>query len=339
MRVEAIAEGGLLPWHRSRWDRLQRARRAGRLPHALLLTGPAGVGKRLLLRHLVESLLCRSPDEDGKPCGRCTDCTLLAADTHPDLIVVAPDEQGKSREIKVAAVRELAGSDALTAHRGGWRTLLIDPADRMNRSAANALLKTLEEPARGTLICLVSEHPSRLPATIRSRCQTLDLPLPAEDDALAWLSPRVSVGEPLTLLRLARGAPLRALDLADEERLSLREGLFAGFIEVSRGRLDPVAEAAAWNKLEPEILLDWLSGWVGDLLRLGVSPTRNGLCNPDKAAELANLAENLDPAGGHRFLQRVWAVGAEDLSNLNRLLLCESLLIEWTGVMQRSTRS
>jgi DNA polymerase-3 subunit delta' len=335
MTRDAPDRVGLLPWHADCWARLQRARRSTRLPHALLLTGPSGVGKRRLARHLVASLLCAHADEQGTPCGECADCALLGAGTHPDLVSVVPDEEGKSGEIKVSAIRELAGTDALTPHRGAWKLILIEPAERMNLSAANALLKTLEEPTRGTLILLVSERPSRLPATIRSRCQTFTVPLPDASTALSWLAPRIAVGEARTLLRMARGAPLRALGLADEGRLSQRDQLFAGFIAVSRGQRDPVAEAAAWNKLEPEILLDWLGGWVVDLLRLTVNRSSEALTNPDKASELASVAGVIDPALGHHYLQRVWAAAAEDLANLNRLLLCESLLIEWRRLTRR----
>jgi DNA polymerase-3 subunit delta' len=112
--------------------------------------------------------------------------------------------------------------------------------------------------------------------------------------------------------------------------LSQRDKLFSGFMAVSRGQRDPVAEAAAWNGLEPEILLDWLGGWIVDLLRLTVSRSSEALNNPDKASDLASLAAVIDPALGHRYLQRVWAAASEDLANLNRLLLCESLLIGCT---------
>ena len=264
-----VTESPPLPsWLQAPWLALLGARRADHFPHALLLTGPLGVGKRLLVEALGRSLLCPRTDAQGFACGQCPDCLLLAAGTHPDLIQVGPDEETKSGEIKVDAIRALAGTEGLTAHRGGWKLIVIDPAHRLNLSAANALLKTLEEPAPSTLICLVSEQPSRLLATIRSRCQALRLPLPAEAEALAWLGPQVRGLAATTLLHLAHGAPLRALELADPERLARRDKLFGGFVAVAQGQRDPLGEAAAWNEADPALLLDWLSGWLSDLLRL-----------------------------------------------------------------------
>ena len=344
----------LPPWLQSPWSALLGARRANRFPHALLLTGPRGVGKRLLVEALARSLLCPRTDAQGFACGQCPDCHLLAAGTHPDLVRVGPDEESKSGEIKVDAIRALAGTEGLTSHRGGWKLILIDPAHRMNISAANALLKTLEEPAPSTLMCLVSEQPGRLPATIRSRCQALRLALPTEAEALAWLTPQVRGLDATTLLHLAHGAPLRALELADPERLALRDQLFAGFLAVAQGQRDPLQEAAAWNQADPVLLLDWLSGWLSDLLRLAgmqwpvlteasaevqaeaagagqAAPTPR-LINSDKLAALNTLAARVAPAAGHRLLRRIWQAAGSDSSNLNHLLLYETWLLDWTSL-------
>lgn len=322
----------LLPWHDERWHVLQRARREERLPHALLMTGPAGAGKRILADLLARSLLCRSTTGEGMPCGRCRDCLLLAAGTHPDRVPIGPDPDGKSHEIKVDAVRRLADTDALTAHRGGWKVILIDPAHHMNTSAANSLLKTLEEPAPQTLLCLISEQPGRLPATIRSRCQEVRVPLPAWDVGVDWLRERLPQGDAATLLSLAHGAPLAALALADPERLAERERLFAGFVGVARGERDPIAEAAAWNRSDPGISLDWLAGWLSDLLRLVSGHPAPRLINADKTEALRALAGRMAAAPAHRFLGRVLAARRTEDSTVNRLLLLESLLGEWAGI-------
>lgn len=322
----------LLPWQRGPWSALQRARQAGRLPHALLVTGPAGVGKRRLLDLLGRSLLCSEPGGEGMPCGRCRDCLLLAAGTHPDRVLIGPDPEGKSDEIKVDSVRRLTEAEALTAHRGRWKLILIDPAHQMNTSAANSLLKTLEEPTDNTLLLLISEEPWRLPATIRSRCQGLRLPAPPEAEALEWLGPRLTTGDPRTLLHLAHGGPLAALALGDPGRLGERDRLFAGFVDLARGACDPVTEAAAWNRLDVRISLDWLAGWVSDLLRLSTGHPAPRLINADKADGLRGLAAGVPPAQAHRFLGRVLEARATEDTTLNSQMLLESLLTHWAEI-------
>lgn len=323
----------LLPWHRDGWNIVNRARRAGRLPHALLVTGPFGVGKRRFVALLANSLLCSEPDDQGLACRQCRNCELVRVGTHPDYIEISPDPESKSDEIKIDAVRRLAASDALTAHRAGRKVVVLDPAQNMNASSCNSLLKTLEEPSPNTVLCLVCEQPGRLPATIRSRCQELRIPVPDESVALAWLRGHTDSPDVPILLRLAHGAPLKALVLAGEGRLSQREQAFSGFFEIAKGQRDPIAEAAAWNKHEPAILLDWLSGWVCDLLRLASGHPRPVLANPDKSETLRTLAAGFDSAAGHHYLQQILAARETEDSTINRLLLYEYLLVRWARVI------
>lgn len=338
MIVRSRSEPPLI-WHRACWENIDSARRADRLPHALLVTGPAGVGKRRLVALFAHSLLCSRPDEQGLACGDCRECELILAGTHPDLVAIGPDPDSKSEEIKVDAIRRLAGSDALTAHRGGRKVIVLDPAQNLNLSAANSLLKTLEEPSPGTLLCLVCEQPSRLPATIRSRCQELKVPVPPPAVASEWLRQYTDCADTATLLRLAHGAPLKALALARDGRLAQREATFDGFSAVASGARDPITEAAAWNKYEPAILLDWLSAWVSDLLRLASGHPDPELTNPDKADNLRILAGSIDTVAAHRYLQQVLLVRANEGSSVNRLLLYESLLAEWARIARLGNRT
>jgi len=323
-----------LPWHGTCWQTLRQARAAGRLPHALLVTGPLGVGKRRLVASLAHSLLCARPDEQGLACGHCRECGLFAAGTHPDYLEIGPDPESKSDEIKVDAIRRLTVSDALTAHRGGHKVIVLDPAQNMNPNAANSLLKTLEEPSPATLLCLICEQPGRLPATIRSRCQELRVPVPPEPQALEWLRRHTDSVDAEILLRLAYGAPLRALALIEEGRLPQRMQAFAGFVEVARGTRDPVAEAAAWNEHEPTVLLDWLAGWVSDLLRLASGHPAPLLINRDKGEELRHLAGLIEPRAGHRYLMQLFKARADGYGSVNRLLLYESLLMQWARLFR-----
>jgi DNA polymerase-3 subunit delta' len=308
------------------------ARAVNRFPHALLITGPRGVGKRRLVARLAHSLLCQATDGVGTPCGQCHDCDLWAAGNHPDYSDIGPDPEGPSDEIRVDSVRRLAESDALTAHRGGYKVIVIDPAQRMNTAAANSLLKTLEEPSPGTLLCLVCEQPSQLPATVRSRCQLLPVPVPRVDEAVAWLSRELPASDAEKLLSLAGGAPLRALEVAQSGQLAVRDEIFNGFAAVGHGTRDPIAAAARWNQHEPAILLGWLSGWMGDLLRLASGHPKPRLINTDKSDVLRSLARRMDPGAGHIYLKDILRAKAAEGATLNRLLLYESLLVAWMRI-------
>ena len=332
--TQTTSDGELLPWLEPSWARLRQAQAADRLPHALLIVGARGLGKRRLATLFARALLCPRPGPDGLACGSCTDCRLNAAGSHPDLARVGPDPESKSGEIPIDAIRELTERAVLTPVRGAHKVVLIDPADRMNAAAANALLKTLEEPTGNTLLMLIAEQPGRLPATIRSRCQLLKLPVPAPDQALAWLTPLL--GETAApRLRLAYGAPLRALEEFDQSTLDSREALVRSLIGIGRGELDPVAAAAAWNGAGVRLSLDCLAGCLCDLLRLAVSPAPPHLADPGLALSLGALAGRIDPGAAHRLLRRVFEARGLLESTVNPLMQLESLLIEWGRIGQR----
>lgn len=324
-----------MPWLGETWGSLWQAHSLNRLPHALLFAGPRGVGKRQLVRCLAQSLLCAGPTEQGHACGRCRECHLFSACTHPDFFFIAPDDAGKSREIKVDVIRELVRAESLTANRAGYKIVALAPAEAMNAAAANALLKTLEEPASGTLLCLVAENPGDLPATIRSRCQILRIPVPPRAEALSWLSGRLADSlDPRLMLDLSHGAPLRAIELAVQSVQQRRLARFEGLRLIAIGDRDPVTEAVTWNADDPGISLDWFAGWLSDLLRLAVGMNQ-GLINSDQQGVLSALLVRLDRVGCHRLLQRVFEARAAVAGNLNMQLQVESLLIEWARIARR----
>jgi DNA polymerase-3 subunit delta' len=319
----------LLPWLVPDWERLCRARAADRLPQAILIAGPRGVGKRALAELLARALLCGRRNPDGTACGQCPDCRQAAAGSHPDLVRVGPDPESKSGEIAIDAIRGLTERAYLTSGPAAHRPVLIDPADRLNTAAANALLKTLEEPAPAVLLCLIAEQPGRLPATIRSRCQQIRIGLPPRVQAIAWLAPRLGGADPVLRLGPARWAPLRALAEVDEGLLMARDTLLKSLAGIAGGALDPVAEAGAWNAQGARLSLDWLAGWLCDLMRLAAAGDRTGLEDPAVAPALGGLAKRIDSAAAHRLLGRVFEARGLTETTVNPLLLLESLLIEW----------
>jgi DNA polymerase-3 subunit delta' len=251
----------MLPWLETSCRTLRERLEGERLGHAPLVHGPRGIGKRILGDWLARLLLCSEPAASGA-CGACRSCRLIEGGTHPDLFVVEvpEDKQG----IGVDQVRELIERLQLTASLGAHRVGLMPQADAMNRNAANALLKTLEEPASGAWLILLSEQPARLPATIRSRCQQLPLRAPARESSAPWLAdacPGASEADREAALELAAGAPLAARDMLDNGGLETGFALLDDLIEdrphgevLERWQADPIA---AWT---------WIARWVAVIM-------------------------------------------------------------------------
>jgi DNA polymerase-3 subunit delta' len=249
------------------WARLCAMR--ARLPHALLLHGAAGSGKLALAERFAQALLCEAGRSQSAPCASCAACRWFLAGSHPDVRYVEPeamarqvgladDEEtpaarpaGSSSEIKVDQIRALADFVNLGSHRGGLRLAIVHPAEEMNAAAANALLKSLEEPPPGAVFLLVSHRPWRLLPTVRSRCVGVVVPLPKADAACAWLAAQ-GVANPDLWLAFAGGAPRRALELATGQyskaveallRAAQAADLASAFRVETREELDLLAEA------------------------------------------------------------------------------------------------
>ncbi len=319
-----------LAWLNPAFADLNTRRRAGQLPHALLISGPAGIGKQQLAEDFARLLLCETPLDDSRPCGQCHACHLYDSGAHPDILRLQPEDD--SKEIKIGQIRELIEKLALARHYARHRVILIQPADRLNTAAANSLLKTLEEPPENTLIILVSATPSRLPATIRSRCQTLKLPIPAPAPSLDWLKSRLpDAGQAPTLLALAAGAPLKALEMAENSQLEQRQAMFKIWLALPVGQGDPVKLAANWVKTDTELTIYWIYSWICDLIRLQTSPDSR-LFNPDFKAPLQKRAQGLDLGKLYTLLDQV-EEGRRLLNTaVNDQTLLEGMLLYWSNM-------
>lgn len=323
------------PWQLSIWDALARRHRAERLPHALLLSGPTGLGKHAFARLFAQSLLCHQPQADGLPCASCRSCLLFAAGTHPDLMSIEPEEPGKA--IKVDQIRRLRDYAAVTSQYGRHKVVLIQPAERMNPAAANSLLKTLEEPAPQTALLLVTAEPAQLLATIRSRCQAIAFAPPAQGEAVAWLRTELPADapDPGLLLRLAHGAPLRALDLVTQGELEARGAVFAGLQALAQDKASVVEQAEAWLKLGAEVPLQWMYAWVSDLIRAGAGAL-DQVRNTDQLAALQAQAERVDSQGLFTMLDALSEARRLARGQVNAQLLLETVLLDWTRATKRS---
>lgn len=275
-----------MPWHAPVWEAWRRRVQADRRGHALLLTGPRGVGKAALAERMVAGLVCLNAAAAGAACGACTGCRQHGAGSHPDVLVLRPDpdqpgplahypvqaeqrEAGRSaRFITVGQVRALIDHLTRSAGPAGVRIGVLWPADALAEAGANALLKILEEPPASALLLLLAHRPAMLPATVRSRCQVLRVPLPAPAEARAWLQ-AVAPGDPArhTLaLELAAGAPLLAREYAGEDPSGLWQTVAGGVESVLVGG-DPVAVADAWQRLPAERVEQALYAWLRTALR------------------------------------------------------------------------
>lgn len=322
------------PWQHQLWSALAERRRRDRLPHAILLSGPAGLGKRRFARVLAQTLLCTQPEDEGLPCGSCRSCVLYEAGTHPDLMTVEPDEPGK--QILIDAIRRVRDYAALTSQYSKRKVVLIEPAESMNRNAANSLLKTLEEPSAQTVLLLLSAQPALLLPTIRSRCQAVRFRRPPVTEALRWLQGRLPEGEDSALLLgLAHGAPLRALALVEEGELQARDAVLEELEAVMAGRAGASNLAEIWHKRGLELSLQWLYSWVSDLIRVGAGvPDR--VRNSDRLAALQAQAERVDLAWLFSFLEAVMEARRLARTQVNAQLMLEALLLDWDRATRRT---
>ncbi|RWU17901.1 DNA polymerase III subunit delta' [Pseudomonas alkylphenolica] len=316
------------PWQQALWQQL-----AGRTQHAhaYLLHGPQGIGKRALAERLMALLLCQRPT-NLHACGQCKSCLLLAAGSHPDNYVLEPEEADKP--IKVDQVRDLVSFVVQTAQLGGRKVVLIEPVEAMNINAANALLKSLEEPSGDTVLLLVSHQSSRLLPTIKSRCVQQACPLPSAEQSLAWLSqalPECDEQERLDLLTLAAGSPLAAVTLQAQGVREQRALVVDGVKKLLKQQASPSQLAEAWNAVPLLQLFDWFCDWSNLILRYQLTEDEEGLGLSDMRKVVQYLAQK--SAQGKVLEIQDWILAHRQKvlakANLNRALLLEALLASW----------
>ena len=279
-----------LPWHQRQWQRIEAMRQSARMPHALMLRGPSGLGKGEFALRLSSVLLCEA--ETG-PCGTCRGCRLMASGNHPDFLGLFPAEDKLT--ISVEQIRALIGHVWLTTQYGGYKVVVVNPAELMTPQAANTLLKTLEEPPGAAVFILVTHESGLLPPTVRSRCQMLEFPLPPASRALPWLDSRLPPELPAeTLLRLADGAPFGALEIADAGGAETRWELFRDLSALVDEGSDPVAVADGWRGKEVTDVGRWLTTLTMDLIRLKTDENSTTLTHSDLRQAMQPVARRLD---------------------------------------------
>jgi DNA polymerase III subunit delta' len=339
----------ILELHKNIWDQL--GERRARLPHALLLTGLRGIGKFDLARAFADSLLCENPGPTFVACGACLACGWLAQGNHPDFRLIQPDalaeEEGDgaesggkkkpSQQITIDQIRALDDFLHVGTHRHGVRVVLVHPAEAMNRSTANSLLKSLEEPVPGTLFILVSNEPQRLLPTIRSRCQQVPVPVPERVRSEAWLA-QAGVKNASRWLALAGGAPLLAVELGSGDEQSLLEALVDALGK--GGRQDPLAAAAAIDRVvkaekRPAPLkrvVEWAQKWLIDLVLAS-----EGQCPRyflEQESVVRNLAGSSSPARLLAFSRKAIQYRMQCEQPLNSRLFLEDFFLNYVALFQ-----
>jgi DNA polymerase III subunit delta' len=328
---------GPLAWHDDAWSRVVEARQADRLPHALLLAGPSGVGKSQFAERLARALVCTAPGDDGDGCGRCHGCHLAASGSHPDHVRVAPDAPGKA--IRIDTIRRLSAGSVLAADAGSHRVVIINPADAMNIPAQNALLKTLEEPVSRTLLLLVTARPGRLLATIRSRCQRLSFRAPEPAQVRDWLRGEGVTGDIDALLAVTSGAPLDIGRAREEGWVEAGRDLAEDLLALRQRQVNPLAVLQKWETRPLPVTIDALKRCLADLVRLGLGLDDGRLYHPASRSLLRSLAEGINLRDV--FLLHDDVVEAERglQSNLNPQMVLESLATRWLQATRPGGRS
>ncbi|SRR5579883_95793 len=316
----------IYPWQTSQWQRLTELKQQNRLPHALLLKGAAGLGKRFFALEFARFLLCR---EQNAPCHQCHGCHLFAAGSHPDFMLLEPEQSGGA--IKIDQIREMVQFVSETAMQSGFRVIIVNPAHAMNVYSANALLKTLEEPAPNTIIILISDQSARLPATLLSRCQKIFFQKPTIHESSAWLNENSEILQAELLLNLAQGAPLKAKEFSETDLLATRKTLYDGLHLLKDQKMDPITLAAKLQECDPKVFFELLFMWLQDMLRFNATRDKNHLTNSDYEGVFSQLVHKISTQQLFHFLDHVKKIYSHVLTglNLNRLLMLEELLMRW----------
>ncbi len=342
----------IAPWLEHYWQNCLQALRQDRLSHALLISGCVGLGKLNFAQHFAQRILCVGEGDDA--CGQCQSCHWFRGGSHPDYTVITTEEDKK--QIGVGQIRELTEALTKTSY-GRYQVVIIHPSEAMNRAAANALLKTLEEPNGQVILLLVCDHPAGLLPTIRSRCQEFRVQQPPEPVALSWLTAELAAlpeqteprskstkpgtalptqhkpPNPQTLLAMADGLPMRALRLAESGDWQQQDTIVSEFIHVLNGQMGALKAAEIWSKQSPKKVLTVLATLVQDLIRLMTGFNDQQIQHRHRAAELHKLLQRTELSRLWGFWEEILVVKRRAMTNANpnAQLLFESLLLSYSS--------
>ncbi|MBC7405302.1 MAG: DNA polymerase III subunit delta' [Cytophaga sp.] len=339
----------LFPWQENAWRQVHALRK--RMPHAILLHGSEGIGKTIFAEHLAKSLLCESPAQDGHACGNCVSCGWFDQYSHPDYRRVRPElldeddatigaaeesdidkktakaSKAPSKEIVINQIRALSDFMNISTHRQGMRVIVLYPAEALNVPAANALLKSLEEPNANSIFILVSNSLDKLLPTILSRCHKFALGMPSKVQALSWLAAQ-QVKDAEKWLAQQGGAPLSAIKMAQaENRNDLDDFLF----QLSKPSVESSLKIAEkMQKMDVAITVSWLQRWLYDIF----SYKQSGRIRyyPNYKKELASLAAQAEMSALLQIIKNTNERQAIASHPLAAKLFIEDMLLDYSAL-------
>lgn len=316
-------------WLSDEYGRVERLIERDELPHALLIHGPAGTGRRWLAMAVADRLLGLS----GEPAAAAlTPGELIDEEigpTHPDFTLVQPPPD--KRALPVDLVRKLIDTLNLTSHQSGYKVALVNPAHAMSIGAANSLLKTLEEPPGRTLIVLVTDSLSRLAPTIVSRCHRVRVSLPAAAVGLRWLGAQDAKIDWQGLLDLAGGAPLKALEYQGANAVAHIAEFEQDVDALERRKASPSGVAGRWVKRDPGLCMAWMYRRIAAEIRSSHCDADGRAGENQRISHLKIGAENPNIERAFADLREVGELRRLQGSGLNPELQLAGLLTRWYG--------
>ena len=345
----------IYPWLQSDFERLTE--RLEDLHHGLMLTGLVGIGKQAFAIILAQKLLCQEKDTEGMtPCRNCQSCRLFSAGTHPDFHLLTSEHQvvesendlmaaysaryqdtaarekraSPSRVIPIDQVRSLIQRFTTRSHISSHKVAVITPAEGMNISSSNALLKLLEEPPEDSTLILVSTQPGYLPATIRSRCMNIKLNAPDTEQQKQWLMDFMPQNESEMMMSLIPDGPLAVLKYYQQDYLDQHQQMLKGVSAIAMQQVNGIEVAAKFSKQEFRTTLLWLQNFVSDLIkwRSGAKiPSWTGQTNLKiEGISMQSLFFLYDKIGFYKKIAR---------EQLNEQLALEDLMLIFQRVLAR----
>lgn len=323
----------IYPWQADQWQQSLQHLIRKRLPHAILFSGPSSIGKLEFCLTYIQRMNCTQPTQDNNACGTCSDCHLFNARTHPDVRMINVEEPVDM--IKVDDIREVNKFMSLSRQRGTYKVVCINQAELMNINAANALLKTLEEPPPNSILFLISHRANSLLATVKSRCQIWKFSIPDKIRALNWLQQRADGVAWETLLPVSGNRPLLALAMHETGLGEARTRYYDHLDQLMQYQEKVTSISAKLQNEELERLVNWQQAWCADLVRSHYKKEPVTIENPDLRRSLHSLIGRVDLQLLFRYLDKLIEFRRFSNAPLNKRLFIEDMLIRCQEILQQ----